>query len=76
MGAAEPLRLITVGVGISNYNDVQQQLARHGKAWYRYLDSPQQGRALFPRGNWPILSTPFADQARAQVTGDPEVVHS
>ena len=43
--AGNPLRLITVGVGINNYNDVLlEQLAQHGNGWYRYLDDPSQAR--------------------------------
>ena len=74
---AIPLRLITVGVGITNYNDVLlEQLAQHGNGWYRYLDNPGQAQATFSRANWLALSTPFADQTRAQVTWDPDVVKS
>ena len=75
--AANPLRLITVGVGIANYNDyLLEQLAQHGNGWYRYLNTPDQARATFSRDNWLALSTPFADQTRAQVTWDPALVYS
>ena len=75
--ASNPLRLITIGVGINNYNDVLlEQLAQHGNGWYRYLDSTDQAQATFSRDNWLVLSTPFADQTRAQVTWDPDVVKS
>ena len=67
--ARNPLRLITIGVGINNYNDLLlEQLAQHGNGWYRYLDSADQARATFTRENWLALSIPFADQTRAQVT--------
>ena len=70
-----PIRLITVGVGIENYNDyLLEQLAQHGNGWYRYLDNTDQARATFSRENWLALSIPFADQTRAQVTWDPDVV--
>ena len=70
-----PLRLITVGVGINNYNDVLlEQLAQHGNGWYRYLSEPWEGRQLFNRENWIALSVPFADQTRAQVTWNEENV--
>ncbi len=70
-----PLRLITIGVGIEHYNDVLlEQLAQHGNGWYRYLGSPAEARATFSRANWLALSRPFADQARAQLTWDPQVV--
>ena len=67
--ARNPLRLITIGVGINNYNDVLlEQLSQHGNGWYRYLDSTGQAQATFTRENWLALSIPFADQTRAQVT--------
>ena len=72
-----PLRLITIGVGINNYNDVLlEQLAQHGNGWYRYLSTPEEGRALFDRENWLALSVPFADQTRAQVIWDDHLVRS
>ena len=75
--AKNPLRIITVGVGIENYNDtLLEQLAQHGNGWYRYLDHPDQAWAIFSRDNWLALSTPFADQTRAQVTWDPNVVRA
>ena len=70
-----PLRLITIGVGIANYNDyLLEQLAQHGNGWYRYLSSDDEARATFGRGNWLALSRPFADAARAQVRWDAEHV--
>ena len=75
--AANPLRLITIGVGISNYNDVMlEQLAQHGNGWYRYLNDEDHARQTFKRDNWLAISKPFADQTRAQVTWNPDVVDS
>ena len=72
---ANPLRLITVGVGIENYNDqLLEQLAQHGNGWYRYLFDEEQARATFQRDNWLALASPVADQTRAQVVWDPDVV--
>ena len=72
---ANPLRLITVGVGIENYNDqLLEQLAQHGNGWYRYLFSEDQARSTFRRDNWLALASPVADQTRAQVVWDPDVV--
>ena len=72
-----PLRLITVGVGVENYNDyLLEQLAQHGNGWYRYLSNVGQAQATFRRENWVALATPFADQTRAQVTWDPAMVRS
>ena len=74
-GGGNPLRLIAVGVGIHNYNDyLLEQLAQHGNGWYRYLNGEEQARRTFSRANWLALSTPFADQTRAQVRWDPAVV--
>ena len=72
-----PLRLITIGVGIENYNDhLLEQLAQHGNGWYRYLSDVDQARATFSRDSWLALSIPFADQTRAQVTWNDESVES
>ena len=74
--SANPLRLITTGVGIENFNDfLLEQLAQHGNGWYRYLSDVNQARATFARENWLALSIPFADATRAQVTWDPSVVN-
>ena len=74
-GGPNPLRLVTIGVGISNYNDfLLEQLAQHGNGWYRYLDTPQQARETFQQDNWNRLATPFADTARAQVKFNPGAV--
>ena len=73
---ANPLRLITIGVGIENFNDfLLEQLAQHGNGWYRYLSDVNQARATFSRENWLALSIPFADATRSQVTWDPDVVN-
>ena len=75
--SGNPLRLITIGVGIGNYNDyLLEQLAQHGNGWYRYLSDTGQARATFSRDNWLALSVPFADQTRAQVTWNDRVVAS
>ena len=70
-----PLRLLTIGVGVENFNDfLLEQLAQHGNGWYRYLSDAEQARATFERENWLAISIPFADQTRAQVTWDDDVV--
>ena len=72
---ANPLRLITVGVGIENFNDhLLEQLAQHGNGWYRYLFSEDQARSTFRRDNWLALASPVADQTRAQVVWNPDAV--
>ena len=74
---ARPLRLITIGVGIGNYNDyLLEQLAQHGNGWYRYLNDVSHARATFTRENWLALSIPFADQTRAQVTWNLDIVET
>ena len=73
--SSNPLRLITVGVGIQNYNDVLlEQLAQYGNGWYRYLSDVAEARRTFSRENWLALSIPFADQTRAQVRWDDDSV--
>ena len=75
--SGNPLRLITIGVGIQNYNDyLLEQLAQHGNGWYRYLSNVDQAWATFRRENWVALASPFADQTRAQVTWDAAMVKS
>ena len=75
--SSNPLRLITIGVGIENYNDeLLEKLAQHGNGWYRYLTDVSQAKALFSRDNWLALSIPFADQTRGQVTWNPDAVES
>ncbi len=72
-----PLRLITIGVGIANYNDyLLEQLAQHGNGWYRYLDSAHQAQSTFSRENWLNLAVPFADQTRAQITWHSDLVRT
>ena len=74
---ANPLRIITVGVGIENYNDhLLEQLAQHGNGWYRYLFDVEQARSTFRRENWLALASPVADQTRAQVVWNPEAVRA
>ena len=74
---SNPLRLITVGVGIANYNDLLlEQLAQHGNGWYRYLFDVAQAQATFERENWLALSSPIADQTRAQVVWNPAAVRT
>ena len=72
---SNPLRLITIGVGIGHYNDVLlEQLAQYGNGWYYYVDSPEQAWETFTPENWLRLSTPFSDQTRAQVRWNSETV--
>ena len=74
---ANPLRLITVGVGIENFNDhLLEQLAQHGNGWYRYLFDEEQARSTFRRDNWLALASPVADQTRAQVVWNPDAVRA
>ena len=72
-----PLRLITIGVGLGQYNDVLlEQLAQYGNGWYYYLNSVEEARETFAGENWLRLSTPFADQTRAQLRWDAEAVRA
>ena len=70
-----PIRIVTIGVGIRGYNDhLLEQLAQYGNGWYRYIDTVAQARQTFSYENWRRLTQPFADQARAQVTWDSDLV--
>ena len=74
---SNPLRLITIGVGLGHYNDVLlEQLAQYGNGWYYYIDSVEQAYETFAPANWLRLSTPFADQTRAQIQWNPETVRA
>ena len=75
--SANPIRLITIGVGIDNFNDqLLEQLAQYGNGWYRYLSDTSQARNTFGRANWLAISVPFADQTRAQVTWNENIVNT
>ena len=53
--SSNPLRLITIGVGIENFNDfLLEQLAQHGNGWYRYLSDVRrrQGPPSAGRTGW------------------------
>lgn len=74
---SNPLRLITIGVGLGQYNDVLlEQLAQYGNSWYYYLNSVEEASATFAGENWLRLSTPFADQTRAQLRWNAGAVRS
>ncbi|MCP4966325.1 MAG: DUF3520 domain-containing protein [bacterium] len=66
--------LVTVGVGISTYNDVLlEQLADQGDGWYAYVDTVDEAERLFQEQ----LTTSFetvARDAKVQVEFDPEYV--
>ncbi len=66
--------LVTVGVGISTYNDVLlEQLADQGDGWYAYVDTVAEAERLFQEQ----LTTSFetvARDAKVQVEFDPEYV--
>ena len=70
-----PIRIITIGVGVQGYNDeLLEQIAQHGNGWYRYLDNVDDAYLTFRPENWRRLINAFADQARAQVTWDQDLV--
>ena len=69
-----PIRIVTIGVGIDGNDHLLEQIAQYGNGWYRYFETPQQAEATFSLANWDRITNPFADQARAQVTWNPEMV--
>lgn len=72
--AAAGIELVSVGVGMGNYNDVLlEQLADQGDGFYAYVDTFDEARRLFTDDLTGTLQTVALD-ARAQVEFDPDVV--
>ncbi len=72
--AAAGIELVSVGVGMGNYNDVLlEQLADHGDGFYAYVNGPDEARRLFSEDLTGTLQTVALD-ARAQIEFDPDVV--
>ena len=70
------IHLVTVGYGMGNYDDhLMEQLADQGDGFYRYVDTYEQARHVYVDELTALLS-PVADDARAQVELDPELVTS
>jgi len=70
------IHLVTVGYGMGNYNDhLMEQLADQGDGFYRYVDTYEEARHLYVDELTSLLA-PVADDARAQVEFDPELVSS
>ena len=69
-----PIRIVTIGVGIDGNDHLLEQIAQFGNGWCRYFDRPHQAEATFSQANWDRITNPFADQARAQITWNPELV--
>lgn len=68
--------LISVGVGITTYNDhLLEQLANQGDGWHVYLDSEAEAERVFATGLTGSLVVTATD-ARAQVEFDPAQVSS
>jgi Ca-activated chloride channel homolog len=72
--AANGIELVSVGVGMGNYNDVLlEQLADHGDGFYAYVNSRDEAEALFRDRLTQTLQSVALD-AKAQVTFDRESV--
>lgn len=72
--AAAGIELVSVGVGMGNYNDaLLERLADQGDGFYAYVDGRDEARRLFTEDLTGTLQTVALD-ARAQVEFDPEVV--
>ena len=71
---ANPIRIVTIGVGIDGNDHLLEQIAQYGNGWYRYFDTVEQAAITFQLANWDRITNPFADQARAQITWNPEMV--
>lgn len=72
--AATGINLISVGVGITTYNDhLLEQLADQGDGWHVYIDSDAEAERVFATGLTGSLVVAATD-ARAQVEFDPAQV--
>ena len=72
--AAAGIQLVSVGVGMGNYNDVLlEQLADKGDGFYAYVNSRDEARKLFSTQLTSTLQTVALD-AKAQVSFDRETV--
>lgn len=68
------IELVSVGVGMGNYNDVLlEQLADQGDGFYAYVDTPEEAHRLFTEDLTGTLQTVALD-ARAQVEFDRDAV--
>jgi Ca-activated chloride channel family protein len=68
------INLISVGVGITTYNDhLLEQLADQGDGWHVYIDSEAEAERVFATGLTGSLVVAATD-ARAQVEFDPAQV--
>lgn len=74
--AARGINLVTIGVGMGNYNDVlMEQLADQGDGFYAYVDDLDEAHRIFVQDLTATLQT-AAQDARVQVEFNPEVVQS
>jgi Ca-activated chloride channel family protein len=74
--AAAGIELVSVGVGMGNYNDVLlEQLADKGDGFYAYINTTEEARKLFSEDLTSTLQTVALD-AKAQVAFDQENVAS
>jgi len=72
--ALDGIDLVTIGVGISTYNDVLlEQLADKGNGWYAYVDTQAEAERLFREQLTMSLET-VARDVKVQVEFDPEYV--
>jgi Ca-activated chloride channel family protein len=72
--ARRGIDLVTIGVGISTYNDaLLEQLADQGDGWYAYVDTADEAERLFRDQLTTSLET-VARDVKVQVEFDPDLV--
>ncbi len=72
--AAAGIQLVSVGVGMGNYNDaLLEQVADQGDGFYAYVDTLEEARRLFVEDLVSTLDTVALD-AKVQLDFDPQVV--
>lgn len=68
------INLVSIGVGLGNYNDVLlEQLADRGDGFYAYVDTLEEAERLFVEGLTGTLLT-VAEEAKVQVEFNPDTV--
>ena len=74
--AASGIELVSIGVGMGNYNDaLLEQLADQGDGFYAYVNDLDEARRLFTEDLTGTLQTVALD-AKVQVSFDPAIVQS
>ena len=69
-----PIRIVTIGVGIDGNDNLLEQIAQFGNGWYRYFETPSMQRrpSAWPTGTG--SPTPSPTRPGPRLSGNPEMV--